>query len=70
MVKTKSITIDRGNRKIELANAADRREMLAELVNEEMKGGVSYDIAFAKVQKQFPQIFEAMEQPETHKKRK
>ncbi len=70
VVKTKSITIDRGNRKIELANAADRREMLAELVNEEMKGGVSYDIAFAKVQKQFPQIFEAMEQPETHKKRK
>ena len=70
VVKTKSITIDRGNRKIELANAADRREMLAELVNEEMKGGVSYDLAFAKVQKQFPQIFEAMEQPETHKKRK
>lgn len=63
-VKTTSVTINRGDRKIELANAADRREMVAELVNEEMtKSGLDYDKAFSKVQKLHPTLFEAMAQP-------
>ena len=63
-VKTSSITINRGERKIELANASERREMVTELVNEEMvTSKVNYDTAFAKVQKRFPQLFEAMKQP-------
>ena len=53
-----------GDRKIELANASDRREMVAELVNEEMtKSGLDYDKAFSKVQKLHPTLFEAMAQP-------
>jgi hypothetical protein len=63
-VKTQSVTITRGERKIELANASDRREMVAELVNEEMAAAkISYDKAYARIQKKFPQLFEAMRQP-------
>ena len=70
-VKTDSITINRGDRKVELANASERREMLAELVNEEMTTNkVDYDTAFSKVQKRFPQLFEAMAQPEKSSKKK
>lgn len=64
-VKTASVTLQRGDRKIELANASERREMVVELVNEEMETGkCSYDTAFAKVTKKFPQLFEAMTQPQ------
>jgi hypothetical protein len=70
-VKTDSVTIDRGSRKIEVANAAERRELVAELVNEEMEGSkCDYDKAYAKVQRKFPQLFEAMAQPEIGGKRK
>ena len=65
-VKTASITINRGERKVELANASDRRDMVAELVNEEMANSrSSYETAFARVQKKHPQLFEAMAQPAT-----
>ncbi|NOS70063.1 MAG: hypothetical protein HOP33_09040 [Verrucomicrobia bacterium] len=64
-IKTTSITIDRGSRKVELANAADRREMVVELVNEEIATArVDYDTAYARVQKKHPALFEAMTQPE------
>jgi hypothetical protein len=68
-LKTTSVTINRGDRKVEISNAADRKEMVIELVNERMKtAGDSYDAAFAFVQKTHPTLFAAMEQaPEVRK---
>lgn len=63
-VKTTSLTLQRGERKVEISNASERREMVAELVNEEMENGkCNYDTAYARVQKKFPALFEAMQQP-------
>jgi hypothetical protein len=62
--KTASVTLSRGDRKVEISNASERREMVAELVNEEMAASkCDYDTAFGKVQRKFPQLFEAMKQP-------
>lgn len=68
-IKTRSVTITRGDRKLELATAQDRRDIVAELVNEACREEgldirTDYDRAFAKVQRRFPQLFEAMRQPE------
>lgn len=63
-LKTVSVTIQRGDRKIEVANAQDRRELINELVAAEMAGGkCDYDRAFTRVQKKFPALFEAMKKP-------
>lgn len=69
-IKTRSVTITRGDRKLELATAQDRRDIVAELINEVCREDgldirTDYDRAFAKVQRRFPQLFEAMRQPDT-----
>jgi len=70
-LKTHSLTHSRGDRKLEMANAAERRELLVELVNEEMTTAhVDYDTAYGRVQKKFPQLFAAMQQPSTQRKKK
>jgi phage I-like protein len=62
--KTESLTFQRGDRKVELSNASERRELVAELVSAEMKtSDCTYDDAFARVQKSYPQLFQAMKQP-------
>lgn len=64
-MKTKSLTLSRGDRKVEISNASERREMVAELVNERMTTAkCDYDAAFAHVEKNYPQLFEAMTQPD------
>ena len=71
VVKTDSVTITRGDRKVEVANAAERRELVQELVTEAMPQFANdYDRAFAHVQKKFPQLFESMQQPEIGPKKK
>lgn len=63
-VKTTSVTLSRGDRKVEISNANERREMVQELVREEMdRSKADYDMAFAKVQRTCPQLFEAMAKP-------
>lgn len=69
-VKTTSVTLTRGDRKVEISNASDRREMVTELVNERMASKKEdYDTAFAAVQKTYPTLFEAMEQPALGKRK-
>lgn len=63
-VKTESQTLDMGGRKVEIANAADRRDALNSFIAEEMgRNGNDRDKAFATAQKKFPQLFDAMAQP-------
>jgi hypothetical protein len=64
-VKTESITIERGGKKVELANEAERTTFVNELVAEEMKGNQSLtaETAFARVEKKYPQLFAAMKHP-------
>jgi hypothetical protein len=60
-LKTRSVTITRGERKIEIANAEQRRALVQELVREAMAAGpLDYDTAFARVQRSHPALFEAM----------
>lgn len=67
-IKTTSVTLQRGDRKVEISNANERREMVVELVNERQSSTkCSYDEAYAYVQKNYPQLFAAMEHPEIRK---
>jgi len=63
-LKTTALTQGLGARKAEIANAADRRDVLETLVRAEMSvNGGDYDRAFAAVQKSNPALFAAMKQP-------
>lgn len=63
-VKTTTITDDKGDRKVEIANASQRTETVTTLVNLEMaRSKCSYDKAYAAVKRANPAIFEAMKQP-------
>lgn len=67
-IKTASVMLQRGDRKVEISNAGERKEMVAELVNERMQATkCSYDAAYTWAQKQHPALFAAMEQPEIRK---
>lgn len=73
-VKTQSFTMTRGDRKVELANESERREMVAQLINEvcselNLDPKKDYNRAFNEVQKRHPALFTAMQQPETKAKR-
>jgi len=64
--KTAAITAGAGERKGEievLANEAERREKVQELVAEKTSKGMPYDQAFAQVRKQQPGLFGQMKQP-------
>ncbi len=64
-IKTQSVTLDMGGRKVEIANAAERQATVTELVAKEQKdNSLSYDAAYARVQTAYPQLFAAMKQPE------
>jgi hypothetical protein len=64
-MKTKSVTLQRGDRKVELSNAVERKEMVTEIVNERMQTTkCSYDAAYTWAQKEHPALFSAMEKPE------
>lgn len=68
VVKNASIALARGDCKAELSNVASRRELIADLVRQEMDAcRCDYDPAFARVQKKYPQLFQAMKQPEIKK---
>jgi hypothetical protein len=76
VIKTHSLTLGRGDRKIELANAADRRtlvaEVLAEIANElnlNLKKSEHYDRAWTEAQKRHPALFDAMSRPKLHRKK-
>jgi hypothetical protein len=63
-IKTQSLTMEMGGRKVEIANASGRRHTVASLVKTEMETArCDYDTAFARVQKTNPALFEAMKQP-------
>ena len=75
-LKTHSLTLDRGDRKIELANAANRRhlvaEVLAEIANEldlDLKQAAHYDRAWTEAQKRHPALFDAMARPQFNRKK-
>ena len=76
VIKTHSLTLGRGDRKIELANAGDRRtlvaEVLAEIANElnlDLKKSEHYDRAWTEAQKRHPALFDAMSRPKLHRKK-
>ena len=76
VIKTHSLTLGRGDRKIELANARDRRglvaEVLAEIANElelDLKKSEHYDRAWTEAQKRHPALFDAMSRPQLHRKK-
>jgi hypothetical protein len=63
-MKTASITLQMGERKIDISNESQRQEVLGDLIAAEMKtAGVTYDQAYARVQKSSPALFAAMKQP-------
>jgi hypothetical protein len=63
-VKTTSITLKHSGLTVELANSADRNQAVRELVSEEIKTTqCDYDTAFARVEKKYPALFQAMKQP-------
>jgi hypothetical protein len=69
VVKTKSVTIQRGERKVELANESERTEMVNEIIEEictEKKWDrkKDYSKAFNEAQRRHPALFEAMKAPE------
>ncbi len=52
------------SRKVEIANASNRRDAVNELLRAEMeRNGGNYDAAFATVRRNHPALFEAMRQP-------
>ena len=62
--KTKSVTLQRGDRKVEISNASERREMISQLVNEEMASAkCGHDAALARVRNKYGQLFEGMQEP-------
>lgn len=67
-VKTQSVTITRGDRKVELANAKERGSMLAEIVNEiaqekKLNPVTHYNQIVKIAQQRHPALFEAMASP-------
>jgi hypothetical protein len=63
-MKTEAVTLQMGDRKVEIANSVDRREALHKLVTAEMSAnGGDYDRAYASVQKSHPALFAAMKAP-------
>lgn len=66
VMKTRSATDALGGRKAEIANAQDRQRKVIELVNEAQSKNprLSYEEAFAKVQRENAALFEAMHQPQ------
>lgn len=63
-VKTESATLQIGNRQVSIANAAERREVVNGLVEEEMKtNGGNYDRAYASVQRKHSALFDVMKKP-------
>jgi hypothetical protein len=76
VIKTRSLTLSRGDRKVELAHATDRRhlvsEVLAEIANElnlDLKKAVHYDQAWTEAQKRHPALFDAMARPQFNRKK-
>jgi hypothetical protein len=68
VIKTEAKTKGIGERSgAALQNEQGRRDKVQQLVNEKEKAGLSYDAAFAAVQREHPEIFEAMEKPEAKK---
>jgi phage I-like protein len=63
-VHTQSQTKDLGNRKVALANEHDRSQRVQELVSEKRAAGLTYDKAFAAVQRENPELFAAMTKPQ------
>lgn len=62
--KTASVTLQRGDRKVEISNSAERRDMVTALVNEKMVAlKCGHDAALATVRKECPQLFEGMREP-------
>lgn len=66
VMKTAARTAGLGDRKAEIANAQERQAKVVELVNEVMEKNprLSYDDAFAKIQREQPALFDQMKQPE------
>jgi len=70
-IKTESVILNHGSRKIEIANSQERGETVTELVNDRIASAkCDYDHAFAWVQKSYPQLFSAMQQPEIKSRKK
>lgn len=62
-IKTTPITGNLGNRKAELANVQERSVKVRELVQAKEASGLSYDAAFAAVQRENSALFSQMQQP-------
>lgn len=63
-VKTGVITVDRNGKKVDIANEAQRTEMINELIAEEIKAGnKTTEAAWAAVERKHPALFGAMKHP-------
>lgn len=70
-VKTDPKTLELGGRKVSIANERDRRATVQELVAEKMTAkGMNYDLAFANVKRERPELFAAMTKPEAEGSKK
>jgi phage I-like protein len=76
VLKTHSLTLGRGDRKVELASASSRRhlvsQVLAEIANElnlDLKQAAHYDHAWTEAQKRHPALFDAMARPQPTRKK-
>jgi len=76
VIKTHSLTLSRGDRKVEFANASDRRhlvtQVLTEIANElnlDLKKSAHYDQAWTEAQQRHPALFDAMSRPQPNRKK-
>ena len=63
-VKTSSKTTDVGNRRVNLANEAERLATIQAEVNKKVSTGMDYDSAYAAVQREQKALFDQMQKPE------
>lgn len=63
VIKTRSVTGDQGNRRIQIENQQERTAKIQSLVAVKMKDGLDYDQAFNQVRIENVSLFEQMQQP-------
>lgn len=63
VVKTTVITVERNGKKVDIANEAQRTEMINELIAEEVKAGKNVENAWAAIEAKHPALFGSMKHP-------
>ena len=63
VLKTQSVVIERNGKKVEIANEAQRTEIINELIAEEIKAGKNVENAWAAIEAKHPALFGSMKHP-------